>query len=149
MVAPPPADFAAAVDAATDCVCFALRKAARAVSQRYDATLEASGLKATQLSLLAVLAVSGETTITRLAHDLVMDRTTLTRNLKPLERDGLIAVAPGHDRRTRVVALSPRGREALARALPLWRLAQSRMLARIGDDRWARLAADLAAIAPR
>ena len=74
-----------------------LRKAMRTVSQAYDEALKPSGLRATQFTLLSVLAKSGPMPLTRLADIIVVDRTTLTRNLRPLERDGLVAskVTPG------------------------------------------------------
>jgi DNA-binding MarR family transcriptional regulator len=127
------------LSAAQGCVCFNLRKAARAVTQVYDAQLKPSGLKATQLSLLAVLASAGPITVKQLAERLVMDRTTLTRNLKPLERDGLIRSSAGEDRRTRSLVLTRKGQAALLRALPLWEEAQTRMLARLGAERWQQV----------
>ena len=71
-------------------------------------------------------------TISQLAQALVMDRTTLTRDLKPLEAQGLIQVSSGADRRTRTVALTARGRQVLTRALPLWERAQARMIEGLG-----------------
>jgi DNA-binding MarR family transcriptional regulator len=129
--------------AAQGCVCFNLRKAARAVTQLYDAHLRPSGLRATQLSLLVVLAAAGAITMTELADRLVMDRTTLTRNLKPLARDGLIRSAAGQDRRTRRLSLTAKGRAALTTALPLWDQAQRTMLARLGAERWQQVSAVL------
>jgi len=142
----PDPDLDACIEAGTDCVSFGLRKASRSVSQIYDAALEPAGLKGTQFSLLAALHLSGPVAITHLARTLVMDRTTVTRNLKPLERRGLIAILPGADQRTRQAALTPLGRELLARALPLWRAAQARTLERIGVERWQRLSLDLGAV---
>lgn len=71
-----------------------------------------------------------------------MDRTTLTRNLKPLERQGLIEIKPGQDQRTRVVALTAEGCEALAKAIPLWEQAQARIVEGLGH-RWSTLLSDL------
>ncbi|HEY9847811.1 MAG TPA: MarR family transcriptional regulator, partial [Candidatus Caenarcaniphilales bacterium] len=88
------------------CACFNLRKASRAVTQLYDKVLQPSGLLATQFTLLSAIALTGSVTITRLAQELVMDRTTLARNLKPLERQGLIQIKPGQDQRTRIVTLT-------------------------------------------
>lgn len=132
------------------CVCFNLRKAARAVTQLYDAVLRPSGLRVTQFSVLAVLARTGALTQSRLAQATVTDRTTLTRNLRLLEAKGLIRVARGADRREREVGLTEPGRKALAKAYPLWREAQARMASHF--DRGARtsemgsLLADLAAV---
>jgi len=125
------------------CLCFNLRKAARAVTQLYDAALEPAGLRATQFSLLAVLDGRDAVTITDLARAMVMDRTTLTRNLRPLEKQGLVAIAPGDDRRTREVSLTRRGRQTLTRATPRWRHAQTGMLDALGDRRARRLLDEL------
>jgi DNA-binding MarR family transcriptional regulator len=76
-----------------------------------------------------------------------MDRTTLTRNLKPLEKRGLVRVAEGDDRRVRVVTLTPRGRGALAAALPLWKKAQERVVEAFGHERLSRVLKDVGALA--
>ena len=120
-----------------DCSCFNLRRAARRVTQVYDSALAPSGLKATQFSLLAVLGdLEAEEGIamTRLAEILGTDRTTLTRNLVVVERDGLVTVRVGDDSRSRLVALSKAGRAALDRATPLWAEAQAEMAKHIGTD---------------
>ena len=78
------------VDLLENCTCFNLRKAARAVTQAYDEALKLQGLRATQISILAMLSELGPVTMTNLADQLVMDRTTLTRNLKPLLSDNLV-----------------------------------------------------------
>ena len=75
-----------------DCNCFAVRSAARHVTQLYDQLLAPAGLRVTQFSILAKLKRRGPLTINALADDMVMDRTTLGRNIRPLERDGLISV---------------------------------------------------------
>ncbi len=129
--------------AAEGCVCFNLRKAARAVTQFYDARLKPSGLKATQLSLLFALAATGPINMKRLAGLMVMDRTTLTRNVRPLQRAGLVTSATGTDRRTRSLTLTGRGRDALRHALPLWRQAQDAVVGRLGAARWRDLRASL------
>ncbi len=125
------------------CACFNLRKAARAVTQLFDDTLQPSGLRGTQFPILAVVSLAGPETIGRLAERLVMDRTTLTRDLKPLEREGLVEIVPGEDRRTRTVTLTKRGHEALGRALPLWKKAQARIVEDLGEERLRSLLADL------
>ncbi len=130
----------------TKCACFNLRKAARAITQLYDAALEPSRLRATQFSLLAVLRAMGEPTISRLAKAMVMDRTTLTRNLRPLEKLGLLEVIAGKDRRTRHVGLTVLGRDRLATAFPLWREAQARVAKGLGAARRERLLSDLAGV---
>lgn len=128
---------------AGECVFLHIRKASRAVAQHYNSALQESGLLGTQFSLLVALSLLGPSPVTRLGEKMVMDRTTLTRNLKPLERAGLVALARGEDRRTRLVELTPRGREALARALPLWEKAQARMVQQLGPHGWRGLLAEL------
>ncbi|MFQ5914973.1 MAG: MarR family winged helix-turn-helix transcriptional regulator [Nitrospinota bacterium] len=125
------------------CACFNLRKATRAVTQLFDGILEPSGLRATQFPILGAVSSAGPETISRLAKRLVMDRTTLTRDLKPLQREGLVEVVPGEDRRTRMVRLTKRGREALGKAVPLWREAQARIVEGLGPKRLRALLADL------
>ena len=78
-----------------DCTCLAVRQAARHVTQFYDRHLASAGLRTTQFSILARLRRQGPITINTLADEMVMDRTTLGRNILPLERDGLISIAPG------------------------------------------------------
>ena len=85
------------------CACFNLRKAARAVTQLYDDALRPAGILATQLPLLIATGRLERVTISQLAEAMVMDRTTLTRNLRPLERDGLVRTKPGKDRRVREI----------------------------------------------
>jgi len=121
----------------TDCSCFNLRRAARRVTQVYDHALAPSGLTATQFSLLAVLGGLGPEegiAMTRFAEILGTDRTTLTRNLIVVERDGLVTVRVGDDSRSRLVALTKAGRAALDRATPLWAGAQAELAKHIGTD---------------
>ena len=126
------------------CVCFNIRKASRAVTQVYDAALQPIGLRATQFSLLAAISNTEPATISQLGEKLVMDQTTLTRNLRLLEKEDLIVIAPGEDRRTREVSLTKRGREALAKGLSFWEKAQARLTGDLGESRWSRMLADLA-----
>ena len=128
-----------ALTATAMCTSFNLRKATRMVSQFYAEAMKASGLKGTQFSLLSVATSTGPISMTRLAGEMAMDRTTLTRNLKPLEAKGLIFVRPGADRRERVVTVTGEGEEILALALPMWRKAQNAMIDRLGDDLWGDL----------
>ncbi len=112
----------------------------------YDDMLAPSGLKATQLTMLGAISISGPTRMSELADMLALDKTTLTRNLKLLESGGLITVAAGVDRRVRIVSLTRAGADAVDRALPRWREAQRRMVEHLGEARWRRLVADLAEI---
>ena len=121
---------------AMSCACLSVRKAARAVTQFYDKALEPSGIGIAQAGLLIAIQLRGARPRTELAHVLVMDRTTLARNLKLLEREGLIETVPGEDRRTRAVALTETGKAALKRALPYWHEAQKQIVGALGSDTW-------------
>lgn len=117
---------------AATCIGFSLRKASRAVGQVYDAILEPTGLKGTQFSLLIAASIAGGAPIGRLAEVLVMDRTTLTRNLKPLVGQGYLELVAASDKRVRLVVLTKTGQDVLERARPLWRQAQGVIKAGIG-----------------
>jgi DNA-binding MarR family transcriptional regulator len=108
------------------CACAVLRRAARRATQLYDEALAPTGLRITQYSLLANLDRHGAVAMTELAELLGMDRTTLTRNVGPLQRDGLLTLrATGHGR-TKLVTLTERGRRRLRAAFPYWLAAQER-----------------------
>ena len=127
------------VEMPANCTCFNLRKAARAVTRVYDEALKPSGLRATQFSLLGVVSNRGPVGMTELARALVMERTTLTRNLKPLMDQGFLQVVDGADRRQRPIAVTLRGRKAFDRALPLWHRAQAKFADGLGRSRWQDL----------
>ena len=115
------------------CHCTTLRKASRRISQLYDAALAPSGLKITQRAILAEIGRSEPTTVGKLAETLVMDSGALAHTLKPLERDGLVAVAiDPDDRRNRLITLTRRGRAKLAETDALWAKAQLGFEAAIG-----------------
>ncbi len=125
------------------CACFNLRKAARAVTQLFDRNLQSSGLRVTQFSILAVLHRLAPVPVTRLAQALGMDRTTLTRDLGPLEREGLVRIGAGADRRTRAVTLTLRGRKVFRKAVPHWERAQSRMVEGLGQEKFKGLLGEI------
>jgi DNA-binding MarR family transcriptional regulator len=129
------------------CNCLALRQAARHVTQFYDQFLAGAGLRTTQFSILARLQRLGPMTISALAADLVMDRTTLGRNLQPLERERLVAVVKGlTDRRSREIRLTDTGAERLRTAVEGWVKAQARFEAVFGEQRSSELRALLHAV---
>ncbi|NDJ85939.1 MAG: winged helix-turn-helix transcriptional regulator [Chloroflexi bacterium] len=122
------------------CACFNIRMIARLITAQYTEALAPSNLTPTQFSTLLALQTGGEMPITQLTAILVTDRTTLARNLKPLERDGLVEVTPGeHDKRVRQVAISAAGRQALATALPHWKQAQKDLQELAGEELWVAL----------
>jgi DNA-binding MarR family transcriptional regulator len=123
-----------------DCNCLAIRQAARHVTQFYDQLFAPVGLRATQFAILSRLKRDGPMTINALAAALVMDRTTLGRNILPLQRDGLIEiVASPADRRRRELRLSEAGVGKQRQAAERWALAQSRFDAVYGSERATEL----------
>jgi len=123
------------------CACFDLRKATRAVSRMYDDFLRDEGLNITQFSLLRLLRTEKELSISTLGRYMVMDRTSITRALAPLERDGLIDSRPGADKRIRIVSVTNKGRKLVEDAEPKWRQAQEALIETIGEDRWRAMCA--------
>ena len=118
-----------------DCNCFHARKAARQLTQMYDAILAPAGIRSTQYMIMAVLHERGDLSVNELAGSMVIDRTAMGKNLKPLERDGLIAVhISEEDRRSRIVTLTRKGSKLLEQAYPLWRVAQSRFEKKHGKE---------------
>ena len=132
---------------AEDCNCFAVRSAARRVSQFYDQLLMPVGLRTTQFSILAKLKRHGPLTINALAEQMVMDRTTLGRNILPLERDGLIQIRPvPTDRRAKELHLTGAGDKRLQAGVKAWAHAQSQFEATFGAKRAAELRAMLRSV---
>lgn len=130
-------------DVEATCACAGLRKASRAVTQLFDAALAPCGLRATQFTVLNAVALSEGVSMSRLAERLVMDRTTLTRNLRPLEKEGLIRIERGADQRERLIRLTRRGRTTFERALPHWIEAQKTIVDGFGIRRWRALLGEL------
>jgi DNA-binding MarR family transcriptional regulator len=143
-------DFAMPVDnplSPEECNCFALRAAARRVTQFYDQVIAPTGMRTTQFSILAKLKRRGPLTINVLAEDMVMDRTTLGRNILPLERDKLIRVEPAaSDRRAKELRLTKAGERRLEAARKRWSVAQGQFEASFGAKRAADLRASLRAV---
>ena len=130
-----------------DCTCLALRQAARHVTRCYDQSLAPAGLRATQFSILAKLIQNGHMTINGLAAELVMDRTTLGRNIVPLERDGLIRIEPAaSDRRSKELRLTKAGAERFEAARQGWIEAQARFESSFGSERASELRERLRAV---
>jgi DNA-binding MarR family transcriptional regulator len=131
-----------------DCNCFVVRFAARHVTQLYDQFLAPVGLHVTQFSILAKLKRLGPMTINALAKEMVMDRTTLGRNVLPLERDGLIKIeASSTDGRAKKLHLTKAGERRLQAGREAWEQAQARFEDRFGAERAADFRAMLRAVA--
>lgn len=125
------------------CTCFRLRRAARQVSQIYDHELAAAGLSLNEYSILRHAQRGGPRLMGELADSLGMERTTLTRNLKPLLEAGWLKEARGEDARQRLISVTASGRKRIASAKPHWLLAQRRIEASYGVARTDRLRTDL------
>ena len=133
-----------AAPVAAPCVCTTVRKADRALNRLYDQALQPSGLLTTQYALLSTLArADAPISHSALAEAQMMSPATLSRNLKPLQRDGLLRVTPGRDRRTRYVELTRAGHEALEQARPLWRAVQAQVRETAGAERIELLVREL------
>ena len=112
------------------CACTTLRRITRRVTAAYDTALAPSGLRVTQFALLRILERRGELSVVQLARAAALDRSTMGRNLDPLERRGLVEIRVGSaDQRERLVTLTETGREAIRAAIPYWRTAQAAVAA--------------------
>ncbi|MCK4784783.1 MAG: winged helix-turn-helix transcriptional regulator [Desulfobacteraceae bacterium] len=136
-------DHTEAVKMGKSCVCFITRKAARCITQFYDEMLRPTGIRSTQLTLLTTIKILGPVSVKRMAEVVVMDRSTLARNLKPLDRQGLIRIEPGEDLRERIVSLTPPGLEKWKEAYSIWGQAQTQIKDRLGQEGLDTLFANL------
>ncbi|MBR0692570.1 MarR family transcriptional regulator [Bradyrhizobium lablabi] len=117
------------------CNCFTVRKAARALTQAYDAALAPAGIRATQFMVLAAIDEQTDLLVQELANIMMMDRTTMGKNIRPLTRDGLVSVAVCEaDRRGRRLRLTKKGRAVLNEAYPLWKCAQDSLQRTHGSE---------------
>jgi DNA-binding MarR family transcriptional regulator len=130
------------------CLCIRVQRAARALARHFDDALRAYGLTHGQYSLMIALNQDEPPIMSEVASALAMDRTTLTANLKPLERDGLMKIAvDAKDRRSRRLIITPKGRAAVKAAFPAWKAAHAEIDHAVGVTRIDRLRADLRVIA--
>jgi DNA-binding MarR family transcriptional regulator len=136
-------DLARCAEIAETCTNFSLRKVTRMVGAIYDDGLRPSGLKGTQFNQLVALALLRTATVQKLAKILVVDRTSLTRSLVPLERDNLVQSLPSVDGRERKLALTSLGYQRLREATRLWELAQRRVAKALGPTRTRALTENL------
>lgn len=125
------------------CVSSNLRKASRLITQTYDGFLRPSGLRSTQFGILMMVRGFGRVTVTKLATWAIMDRTTVTRNLKLLEGKELVRIEPGEDQRERVVTITENGLNALESALPYWEEAQNYIAEVFGRERSGQMVKEL------
>ena len=116
------------------CVCNKVRCAARAVTRVYDTAMRPAGLRATQMSVLVAIAAEGAISITALADYMGMDRSTLTRNLKPLVKDGLVTLGTEGWRRSRTISITNKGAKRMRKAIPYWEDAQKALRGALGAN---------------
>ncbi len=133
------------IPATAPCACTTLRKTARAVGRVYDDALADAGMTTAQFAVLRHVARGEPMPLSRLAESLVMDRTSLYRALAPIEAKGWVVVEPGPGK-SRLAALSPEGRAALAAAVPGWEAAQAKIVGAMGEDMWVGLEFALRAV---
>jgi DNA-binding MarR family transcriptional regulator len=127
----------------TLCPAFNIRAASRVITQIFDDTLKPSGLQITQFAVLVGVHIMDTPSISILAKGLVMDRTTLTRSLRPLESEGYIKIISGDDKRTRFVKLTAKGKFAIDKTLPYWEKAREIVAKEFGEKNLGGLIKDL------
>jgi DNA-binding MarR family transcriptional regulator len=126
-----------------NCVCFNLRWATRVMTKFFDAELRRHGIRATQSAILLAVKAKESWTMAELSEVLGLERTTLVRNLRPLQRDGLVT-ADGGGRGGRVdLSITAKGRRQIEKVMPAWRAAQSAAVKTLGEQRWSAILADL------
>ena len=122
-----------------NCICFNLRRVTRIITQHYNAELRRQGIRSTQTPILQALCLKDSWTMAELSEMLGMDRTTLVRNLRPLERDGLLQNSGGGHGVQVEVSITAKGRKQVEKFTPAWRAAQDKILHTLGEENWASL----------
>jgi DNA-binding MarR family transcriptional regulator len=122
-----------------NCTCFNLRRVTRVITQCFDRELRRYGIRVTQTPILSALQARSDWGMAELSDWLGMDRTTLVRNLHPLQREGLIKVSGGGRGGHVELAITPKGRAALSKMLPGWRSTQEKVVANLGEKRWSAI----------
>jgi DNA-binding MarR family transcriptional regulator len=129
------------------CGSFNFRRTARAVTKWYDMALQESSIRSTQFSILVGIAKNQPVSIGALADVMIIDRTTLTRSLRLLQKEGLIAISNRAAMRQRFLTITTKGEYTLARSLPAWREAHARFVATVGSEHWIDLRNELEQLA--
>ena len=135
------------MSAVENCVCFNLRWVTRAVTQFYDAEMRRHGIRPTQGTILASLMTRESWHMAELSDWLGMERTTLVRNLGPLQRDGFVRVSGGGRGRLVELAITAKGRKQMEKLAPAWKSAQRAAVKTLGEKRWSAILSDLEAAA--
>ena len=129
------------------CASLNFRRTARAVTRLYDIALQESGIRSTQFAILVGIAKKQPISIGALGDMLGIDSTTLTRSLRLLEEEGLIAISKRAEKRQRFLSVTAEGEQTLVRSVPVWRAAQERFVATIGPEYWVELRSELEKLA--
>lgn len=125
------------------CTGFNLKRATRVVQSMFDEAFKPVGLEGTQYTVLSHIFVAGPITLSKLAELMDVDRTTLARNLAPLEKRGLIEIKPGTDRRAKLINITGSGKEVLSQAYPLWKETQEKIKTALGLENWESMISNL------
>ena len=132
-----------------NCACFNVRRISRVITQFYAAEVRRHGLRPTQAPILRALQAKDDWTMAELSDWLGLERTTLVRNLRPLQRDGLVRATGGGRGGHVELELTEKGRSAVAKIFPAWRSAQDKVVAILGADRWSSIIKDLKDVATK
>ena len=126
-----------------DCVCYEVRKTARYVINYYDAALKDADLKSNQFIILVAVAHLKSPNFTKLAEFVGIDQSTLARNLVTVEKQKLVSVKTGSNRREKLITLTKKGEHKIEKSFPLWKKAQGRLVGGIGAERWHEIQGEL------
>src|SRR5579863_3511815 len=129
-----------------NCVCFNLRRVTRAVTRFFDAEVRRLGVRPTQTPILGALEAKESWSMAELSEFLGMERTTLVRNLRPLQRDGLAQAAGGGHGKLVELSITTKGRKQIEKLAPAWKSAQSAAVKTLGEKRWSAILSDLATV---
>lgn len=130
-----------------DCICYEFRKTARFVINYYDTALKDADLKSNQFIILVSVAYLGSPNFKKLAEFVGIDQSTLARNLTTVEKQKLVSVRTGRNRREKLIALTKKGERKLMSSFPLWRKAQGRLVDELGPDNWKSMKKELTEVA--
>ena len=130
-----------------NCTCFNLRRVTRVITQCVDTEFRRYGIRITQTPILNALQARSDWSMAEMSDFLGTDRTTLLRNLRPLQREGLIKISGGGRGGHVQLAITDKGRTAITKLLPAWRSAQEKVVAILGEKRWSTLLGDLGRVA--
>jgi DNA-binding MarR family transcriptional regulator len=129
------------------CASLNFRRTARAVTRMYDSAMQASGVRSTQFAILVGIAKTQPVSMGKLADVLGLDRTTMTRSLRLLQKEKMITISRRAAMRQRFLELTPAGEKALARSLPLWRKVHEQFVSTVGAEYWTKLRSELEGLA--